>query len=581
MKKEGLTTKDVVYNPPISLLRKQSTKSISVIGLDTEAYTTGKMFMFATSEGDVFEPQDFPDCFFTRKYRGNHFVVYNLKYDEGAFIQTLPYLNKTELWKTGRTEYNSYIYKSIPKKLLSVSRGKNAIHIWDMAGFFMTSLDNAAKEFLGEGKLDVGNKDFTPERVQLEYTEIARYCIQDAQLTQRLAQTLIKTFESMGIYPTKLYSTAYVSYQYFSSTCTIPTVKRFWDYDRKLLDYAMLSYNGGKFEVTEKGIDNYWEYDINSAYPYEIANLLDISEAEVIYSAQYQRRCSYGFLLCELRIPANLHHSIALKRGGVNVYPAGSYTKVITKQEYDYLIECGNKPHILQGCWLCIPKISYPFQQEVERLYKLKSTLKATGDKTTYHLVKILLNSLYGKFCQLIESGDKYRASGCWNPIYASIITANTRIKMSKMQNQYPSIVAVFTDSIISTKPLPISPNTTLGEFSPTINGRGVIVGSGVYQIGDKVKFRGFEGKFNLIELIRTADKHIEIDSIRPYSWREVIFHKWDDDLINKFSPVRKTIGPDFDTKRTWLDDYKTFQDILTRKVESVPLFHDTEIGFI
>lgn len=579
--KEGITTKDVVYNPPVSLKRKQSTKSIEVIGLDTEALTTGQMFMFCTGKGGVFTPEQFPHCFFTREYRGSHFVTYNLKYDEGAFLQVLPVQNLKQLWKENRTEYDGYTYKCVPKKLLCVSKGKNSIHIWDMATFFMSSLNKAAKEFLGEEKIDVGSKDFTPERVEREWNEIALYCIQDAKLVERLAQSLIRKFEQMGVYPTKLYSTAYASWQYFTSTCDIPTVKRFWEYDKGLLDYAMLSYNGGKFEVTEKGVDDYWEYDINSAYPYEIANLLDISNAEVIKSDKYQRRCDYGFLLCEMSIPVNLYHPVAIKRNGVNVYPSGCFQKVITKQEYDYFRQNGIKPTILQGYWLNINKPVFPFREAINHLYTLKSSLKGTDDKITYHLVKILLNSLYGKFCQLIDNGGKLRASGCWNPIYASIITANTRIKVSKMQQQYPSIVATFTDSIISTTPLPIESNTQLGEFAPASTGKGVIVGSGVYQIGEKVKFRGFEGKFNLMELLSSSDKTIDIETVRPYTWRETIFHNWDKDLINRFTPAEKSITPNFDSKRIWLDDYTSFKEVLQRKVESLPLVIDEELGWI
>lgn len=565
----------------------QSTKTVSPkesvvpVGVDTETLTTGKLFMIGTSYGDIFRPSDFPNCFFSSRYRGTDFVAYNLKFEEGSFLQHLPREVLETLRTDGKATHEGFTYTSIPKKLLSITRGKNSVRFWDMASFFGTSLDTAAQTFLGRSKIDIETKSFSPEYVTVHWEEIAKYCLQDAILVKDLAKALIAKFEEFGVFPQKLFSTAYVSLQYFRSKVKMPTVKRFWDNQPRLLEFAMQSYNGGKFEVIEKGFDDYWEYDINSAYPYEIANLLNTDFCTVIESDKYQHAAEYGFLDCSFFVPGDKYIPCAVKHHNLCLYPQGDIRKVITKQEFDYLESIGIKPTIHEGFWLRFPIRDYPYRKEILRLYQLKADLKKSGDKISYHLVKIFLNSLYGKFCQLIQIGDKFRAGAAWHPIYASIITANTRIRVTRMQNEYPSVVAVFTDSVISTKPLDLELSTELGEWAFSCSGSGVLVGSGVYQIGDKRRFRGFESREDLVELIKGADKVITITKKRPLGWREIVFHGWDTEGINEFIDVEKHLTPNFDRKRIWINDWETFRDVVSRKVSSIARYSSDLLGVL
>jgi len=568
-----ITTKDIEYRPYRWIGLKEPTQSVQVLGLDTESYQDGRCFMIATSLGDVFQLDMFPACLFSRKYRNKVFVAYNLKYDEGSLLQVLPRENLKELWETGKTLWQGYTFWSIPRKMLKVSRGRNSITIYDLANFFQISLDKAANLFLSKSKLEMDTNLFTPRYVAENWIKIAEYCIQDAILVKELADCLIAKFESFGVKPQKLFSTAYVSWQYFSSKCRIPNIRRYWLFYRECLDYAMLAYAGGKFEVTEKGYDYYYEYDINSAYPHEIANLLDISDAVVWKSSRYERTATYGFIQCKLSIPPDLFHPVPLKRETVNVFPAGNFVKFITKAEYDYLKSRGARIEIIDAWWLRCKREVYPFREEVNRLYALKTQLKREGKIIDYHIVKILLNSLYGKFLQLVREGGKWKAGASWNVIYGAIITANVRIRVSEMQNRYPQVVAVHTDSIIAKEPLPIPTNGQLGEWTKEVEGEGIILGSGIYQIDGKTKFRGFDTRLDLMELVKTRRKKITLKTRRPFSWREVVFHNWDPELINRFEEIPRELRLDFDIKRLWIDDWERFNEVLDRKVESISLW--------
>ncbi len=547
--------------------------AIELIGLDTEADVTGRCFLVCTSLGDVWKMEDVPGCFFDRAHRGKKYAVWNLKYDEGAILQFLPSDNLTELWETGKTDWNGYGISSIPRKLLTIRRGKNSVHIYDLYQFFASSLDTAAKKYLGVGKLEIETKRFTGAYIEKNWNTIVEYCIRDAELVEQLSVVLMGTFAKFQLYPKKLYSTAYVSYQHFKKTCNYVTVKRFWDHDRKVLDFAMRAYRGGKFEVTRKGIDQYYEYDIVSAYPAEIAKLVDITWARIVWSRTYRPYAVYALLHIRAKLPVSLHSPLALQRNGVNTYPVGYVETYCTKQEYDYLIDHDADVTIIEAVWLHVDKKIYPYKAEIDRLVRLKQQYKTADTELEYHTVKILLNSLYGKFVQLIATKDYYKATTCWNPIYGGLITANTRIKISRYQDKYPQVVAVHTDSVITTVPIPCDTEKTLGNLIYETEGHGLVLGSGIYQIGDKVRLRGFPANCSLFDFLTSKTRYVSLDVTHANTWREVVFHDWDVHVINRFDTQKKRIRVDFDSKRIWLDDWTRWSDVEKRVVESMPLF--------
>jgi len=529
--------------------------------------------MYATSEGDVWNDLEWPERLFQRKYRNANFVCYNLGYDEGSIIQFLPYKKLQELWLTGTTIYKRYKVKCIPKKCLTISFGGHTVTFYDMLNFYGGSLDYNAKKYLGAKKDEIETKTFSKDYVKKNYEIIAKYCIQDSVLVRELGRLIITKFESFHVYPKKLYSTAYISYTFFRQNCNYITVKRFWKEDKKLLDYALQSYNGGKFEVSTKGTGYLYEYDIVSAYPYEIANLIDISNARVVWSEKYLEGATYGFLNCILDIPLKTFSSVAVKQKGVCTYPVGKFNKIITLNEYKYLKKQNCDIKIIQGVFLLCETNTRPYYEKICELVELKQKFKREHNDLDTHTIKIFLNSLYGKFCQIIHANGKHIASTCWNPIYASIITANTRLRVTAFQQKYPEIIAVHTDSIISTKKLNFPKSDVLGAMSYQEEGKGCIIGSGIYQIGNKTKFRGFESKTPLLDMIHVDSDTIKISALRKYGWREVVFHNWDAEYINRFTPQIKELSCHFDQKRLWIDDYTSFNQVCERNVESLPLF--------
>ena len=570
-KRSEITVGNIKYIAASRVRQTVHKKSIEVIGIDTEAYIDGKCFLICTSLGDAFTPDMFPSCFFTRGYRGAKFICYNLKYEQGALLQHLPIEKLQELQKDDETTHNEYTYKVIANKMMSVRHGKNTFHIYDALSFYETSLQNASQSYLGESKIDIETKHFTPEYVHANWEKVVEYCIQDAVLAKRLMDAMILKFEAFGVYPQKLYSKAYISWQYFKNKCPYIHVKKYWYKIPELIEFAIRSYNGGKFEVTRKGPGTFYEYDIVSAYPYEISNLMDIRRGQVSRKTKYLDEATYGFLDCTMQIPYQTYSPIAMKRGQLNYYPVGTFRKIISKSEYEYLTKTGVNIDIHKAFWIIVEKELYPYRTAIHELMEFKNLYKRTKDKISYELVKKILNSFYGKFVQLIYKDGKYKAGSSWNPIYGTVITANTRIRVSELQQLYNTIVAVHTDSVISTKPLPILTGSELGQWEKSVEGAGIILGSGIYQIGTKSKLRGFDTQIPLLDIIPLRGKTINISKIRPHTWREISQRAWSPSLINRFEPDEKRLHINFDSKRIWIDDYNDYSEVRKRSVESMP----------
>lgn len=527
--------------------------------------------MIATSLGDVFRLEEWPECMFTRQYRDRSYVAYNLKYDMGELVQHLPLKCLTELRSKGRTTYEGYRYHIIANKMYSIAKGNHYVTIYDIMQYYGGSLDYNAKLYLGDEKLEQATKKYSREYVAKNWESIAHYCVHDAELCAALAQRLIKQLNDWGMHVRKLYSTAWVSYAWFSSRCGHPSVKAFWLYDRRVLDFAMKSYAGGKFEVTRKGAGHLYEYDICSAYPSSIANLIDLYHVGIEWSNKYNINAYYGFLDCTMKIPPSLPSPVAIKEHERNIYPCGEFRKVITLQEYNYLVTNGADITINKACWIIPDKVSYPYRDEINRLVELKAQYKH-GDKLAYHTIKIILNSLYGKFVQLVEmSSGKWRAGSSWNPIYGSVITAETRVRITDLQRRHPEVWAVHTDSIISDAPLPYEVSKRLGDLSYECDGEGIIIACGVYEIGGKTAIRGVPSKVTLRDLAERGGKTADCSSMQPLSWRQTLQRRFGVDEINKWTMQLKHLRPDMDSKRIWIDDWTDWTHVLERNVLSIP----------
>lgn len=551
-------------------------------GIDTPEHRKGEPFMFCTSLGDVFRPDDIPDMLFTPKYHYANFLVYNLKYDSGAFLYHLPVAHLRELRMEGHTTYMGRRYRYIPHKLLRIHEGEITVAFWDISQFYKMSLNSASRRYLDREKIDIPTKTFSPRYVRRFWNYIARYCVRDAKLTADLGRYLVDKLIEFGITPTTLYSCASVSFTYFCTNANVITSWKLWHDDRTALAFAADAYEGGKFEVTARGSFNQaYEYDLTSAYPYEIANLVDISHARVSHSKVYEQDAVYGFLRVHIANPTGVHLPCGIMRNGVRMYPAGEYYLTITKEEYEYLVSLNIDVSIHDAVWFHVRRKRYPYRHTIMGLFDIKSKVKGT-DKMLYYVSKVVMNGFYGKCVQCIEQPNGKVAIGSgWNPVYGSVITANTRIKVTRMQNMLKGeCLAVHTDSVMVTRMLDRRyVRGGLGQFEQVDDacGAGVIVACGMYQIGKANAFKGFQPRQDetWIDILsrHRRRKSIPYKQLHVESWLEAMAKGHEPSAINVFERSVKMVDLNCDTKRIWPRQV-TGQDLLDSMESSMPKIH-------
>jgi len=227
------------------------------------------------------------------------------------------------------------------------------------------------------------------------------------------------------------------------------------EHDPDFMSYAKWGYYGGRFEVSRAGLlGTVYNYDINSAYPANMVGLpcplctkwRELPKgtepppgvrylAEVVFDHPDDAvwcglpvRMKDGFLRWP-RKGRGAYWSVEIEAAKKHLGVTVDYKRVWVADE-------------------CCDHICYGW---VEEVYEFR---KGLGKQVKGHVIKLAVNSLYGKFAQQIGSAP-YR-----DPISAGLITAATRAQLIEAIGTLPrtdhdKVVMLATDGVYSTVPLP------------------------------------------------------------------------------------------------------------------------------
>lgn len=563
-------------------------------GIDTETYQ-GYVKLICDDSGRYKDINEFLDIinFLTHsRYRKKFNWFYNIQFDFESIIKYLDKGELTELYINGELEYEKVIINYISKKFFSIKDTNNHyFYFYDLYNFLDTSLNKASEKFLNDKKIE--NIDATKLNTDLNYwknnyNNILKYCIYDANLTKRLADYFWNIiYKNLHYYPKRPFSKGKLSEEYFLANCYIPQI----DYiPKKVLEYAYNSYYGGRFELLKRGyFEKVYNYDIKSAYPFQVSNLIDFTKGKWKKTTKLNDDAHSGFYLCDINTFETIYSPVVKKLNDLNIYPNGHFKQFLAKSEIEFIKARfeNSAVKIVSGYEFYPQTLIYPFKKEIERLYQWK---EKEQDEDIKYVIKIILNALYGKFIQI--SGDNLTGK-IFNPLYASQITANTRLKLldTAFQNS-ESIIAFSTDSIASTEKLNVPLNPLLGDFSKDFEGQGVFILSDIYtlwnEIETKNRIRGFsdiitkEGQSKHSASILLKDILAELDNTiyeyytyRPYHLGECLAHYKKLNIkqnLNIFSKVKKKININGDIKRIWEQDFKSGKECLKINMDSIPM---------
>lgn len=468
------------------------------------------------------------------KWRGKMCMWFNIGFDAEVFISGLGPNRAQELRIENETEikegpYEGVTVKYIKGKLLELKdeHGNTVTH-YDIGNIVRGSLDNCAKEWLGETKdesVDVTQFD-DPAYRETHMNDILKYAKIDAELTRDLADAVTEKAENLDIPMGRPVSTGYMASEFARDRlASKPGISQSW-----MQSMAWEAYAGGRFEVYERGnVNGVAGPDINSAYPAVLAELPDpgtLSWEKLPHaSIEAIQSADYGFITVEVTTVKNRRiMPFVEKIDGKVCYPAME-SHVITTLIPTFLFALENgyiESYDIHNASIgtITEETEYPFAF-IASIYDERKDLEANGRMLAGLMLKIVLNSLYGKLAQTTlkqyilkesisideinkERGELFKsidgmpvlqrqeAGSMFNPFLASYITGLTRLELHKTVVETgleSDTVLLATDCIMidasayEQSDFEKHLGDTLGEWDFDYQGLAFVVGSGVYEV--------------------------------------------------------------------------------------------------
>jgi len=572
-------------------LTKQGLKSIN--GLDTETLH-GYAKLLCDDKGNSVDIKNINDIleFMTQvHFRNAHNFFYNIHFDINAIVKYLPEVNIRELNETLKTKFEGYTLFYIPRKIFRIICHNHVHKFFDVSQFFGGSLERNANSYLGLTKyldpIDGATLGSSEKYWQDNYPAIKRYCINDCILTRKLGELLYNTLsDKIGLMPNAFTSEAGLTKEFVRTWTEIPDISKV---PMGALKYSFYSYSGGRFEILQKGhVGECSLYDINSAYPFHIRDLVDITQGHWQWVRDLHESATYGFYLVKVYTKYNKISPINITLpNNVICYPMIECVTYMSKDEllaYSKFLDY----EIIDGWeFFEADDARLPFKEYIEHVYNQKQ--QTPKDRYEYKTYKILMNGLYGCFYEKHKSkiSDKIKVGKLFNPMYASTITARTRINLWEyaMQN-IDDVVGFATDSVLFKGRQNFKTGDKLGEWTLEKVDDTIVLRSGFYKMGSMIKSRGVKknakirtltGEYNsLFEyILDKPDQTIyPVIANRPLSFSEIL-HKsktYTLEDINIFTDIEYNIDINKDYKRVWDHELARGIDLLNTTIDSEPL---------
>lgn len=432
------------------------------------------------------------------------FVGYFFSYDVEMICRDLPKNIKRRLFnprtilikrgkdkgkfKKDRVIWKDYELTYIKRKYFSVrKRGEKGnfygITVYDVSGFFTGFPSRSFVSVLSQMRIEVPQEVIEGKRERgafdwQRYPAIKEYNRIECEKLVELMHKIHAMTEAVGLTPRRWYGSSAVANNalrqwnirdYMRRTVQENLSPYFWDAITR-------AYFGGRIEAFKLGsFKNVYSYDICSAYPHAISLLPSTRDNHFIYRQRFVK--GFGIWHVRFKFPAKIRVGVfpfRLTDGSIK-FPlsgAGWYWNPEVETALKHWPDCVD---VVEGYTIEDPKKETPFWTLFPALYERRKKYKKEGN-LNYQIIKIVLNSSYGKFAQKVGRADFK------NFTWAGWITSYTRARLREaIIGKEKDIVAFSTDGIYSLSPLKLKLSDKLGGWEAAEYHRGTILMSGVY----------------------------------------------------------------------------------------------------
>jgi hypothetical protein len=285
-------------------------------------------------------------------------------------------------------DYWSDIEMYYGNRIVFAQLANREIYFFDTINLYGMSVKEQG-EYVGKPKLE-----FNPDDINYRH--------RDAEIVYDFAVQFQRRLNDLGC--EMKYTTPSSALNLFRRQFLKKGIKKIPDEILKQIKHA---YHGGRTEIftmeakATPDAEIYY-YDINSLYPYVMANNL-FPVPDTYYESD--GLVPYGVTHCDIEYIDDVYLPyLPLKWNGKLVFPTGKLTGWWTAYELKNAVDWGLIR--IEKIYKSIgfeEKVDY-FSSYIKYLYDLRKEAKVKGDKFLDLTLKLLMNSLYGKFGERVDS---------------------------------------------------------------------------------------------------------------------------------------------------------------------------------
>lgn len=434
------------------------------------------------------------------KYPDDIHCIYGGSYDFNMWLSDLTQAQLRGIYERDYSRYGPYLIqwrrgKSFFVKLYNEeARG---ITVYDVVSFFQCSFIKACDSYLGERfahrDVIVAQKANRSAFELENMAQIRTYNEYELENGVALMEELRSRLNAASLRPRRWDGPGAVA----SALMTREGVKSaLAECPDPVAEAARYAYFGGRFEPIKYG--TVWrpcyEYDVNSAYPYALQFIPNLSRGQWEYVENPAAPTNpQGFALWHVKFRGNdfrLPMPLPWRspKGNV-VYPGdgafyGWYWTPDVWNALEYCKRYGGSLEI-QSAWFFREDnpLDRPFAF-VPELYRERQVLKRIGNGA--HVgIKLALNSMYGKLAQQVgarEYDNGWRLPPFHQLEYAGYVTATCRGKVYIAGiEDLRNVIAYETDALFTCEPVSVNESEELGDWEATRFDNLTYVQSGLY----------------------------------------------------------------------------------------------------
>lgn len=351
------------------------------VELDSDAKVTRRQ------EHIFYSTDDFLDILNIHNHKGKllHVFAHNIGFD----IRVLHLVHKFhEIGWTSKPPIinaKTFIWK--------VNTGKGNISFLDTANYGVESVEQLGRD-LKVPKLKI---DFNTS----SESDLIIYCRRDVEVLETFMLGFISFLytHQLGAFKYTLASQSYTTYR-----TKFMNIQPHIHTNQEVLDLERRAYHGGRTEAFFIGKlenDMYYDIDVNSMYPYVMEHykmpIRFLSQARNISIRLLKQQMEHYYFIADVTLDTK-DNAYAYYKDNKLIFPTGEFRTVLHHIELQYALEHN---HIKQVHHSAKYNQAFLFREYVNYMYPLRKEYKANNNLTWSLVIKLMLNSLYGKTGEL------------------------------------------------------------------------------------------------------------------------------------------------------------------------------------